>query len=319
MRSVDRRFVEVDRASITYAIPQALHMTTRHIWEGLLGRQEIFPPNAHSELFKNYSRAAVMPLANDCELKIQLDPRTDATGYTPRKFMRLEWNPASSNRNGGMAQQRIYQLLEELVPRFNRDHFLDTATITRLDLTFDVHGVPLDSLCITAMLSRTYTGRYEYGARGALNSVHFGRPDSDQYLLVYDKNLERAMAKNGGIARLANGVYVSNGRVLRSCTRFELRLHDIGTFERLNGLSNPYERYSVSSAHNRQPELQSDEMRMMLDSVQLRGAHAALSRIRNRRLRTQLARALHHQCPASWWDSARIWSEVPVAIDRAFN
>jgi hypothetical protein len=314
----------LDKISITVHVDRSLHHRILLASEGMELQEKIRRKSGPSELLKNYRRAYTLGLGGGEELTIQLDPRREArnqqtTAFPHHRFLRLEWNPCKAHFANHAAFTLITQFLAELIPGFEIIAFLEAINITRIDISFDVRGVHVDGLCISALLRRTFTGHYVYGPSGARNSMEFGQPTSDQYLLVYDKNLEQKINKNGRF----DGSPINDARrakvVRRSRTRFELRLRDVGPLSRLFSMPNPFSRYTVRGLFNVERERRGHVFEWFLDSCRQRGVQAALSRIENPRQRTKYALAIREAQPPSWWEPSVLWNELAAAVKEAFS
>lgn len=297
-----------------------------HAAQELALNGRLMPKRWSSGLLKIYSIAYSLEFGGGESLVIQMAPweglRASGEASHRRRFLRCEWNPAKASLANAFSSARIGEVLGHLIPGFSSTRWHQNMHVTRLDLAFDLYRVSLDGICISALLRRAFSGIYthhRYGAGGRRTGLEIGKPDSDCYLRVYDKNLERQYRQNGGLVRTpARNITAS--RVLRrtrSCVRFELQLRDVGLLERLGAMSNPYDRYTVREISG---GVQNDHVfGWFLDSCRLRGMQAALSTIANQRQRTAYIRLVRETAPPPWWNAETLWREVPAAIGGAFR
>lgn len=312
----------IDKISITSHIDRALRNHVLMACEAMEVNERLSRRLWPSELLKNYQRAYTMSLGGGEELAIQLDPRRDSrdqkTGTSRHRFLRLEWTPHYVTAGCPSAFLPLHEFLVDAIPCFELGAFLETMNITRIDISFDVRGVHVNGLEISALLRRNFTGHYVNGPHGLRNAVYLGQPTSDQYLLVYDKNLEEKKRQNGSIGEWPLNQMRRGKPVPRSRTRFELRLRDVGSLGRLFGMSNPFDRYEVREFFNVERAMRGHVMEWFLDSCRVRGVQAALSRVEDPRQRARYAQAVRETRPPAWWNTDQLWGELAEAVQRTF-
>lgn len=311
----------IDWLSLTLSINNSYHNEVMDRLHGLAVDGVIFrEENAHSGLFKSYRTAYHIKLNQKEFCTIQVRPHIPS-----HRFMRIEWNPNKAQKAHIDSWHYIQNILSECIPSYSFD-LITNANITRIDLSFDLRRIPIESLLVFATLRKNFSARYlqfheKFGKTGRLNALEIGRSDGDQYLLIYDKNLERETRQSSGIPH--SSVDSQNPRtahrIKASRTRFELRLRSVGTWGDLNSISNPFERYTVISHINAGCVKNDHHWQFFIDSCKWRGAQAALSLIENRRERTCYRDALQVLDPPTWWSPEQIWVELPNAVRQTFG
>jgi hypothetical protein len=281
----------------------------------LLWREE----SPHSGLLKSFYHAFYLNYNLTTIGTIQTGPRKAG-----QRYMRVEWNPATARRIYKDSAALIMNMLTECLPDF-LERQLPNANITRIDLSFDLRRVAVDSLLVfsnttrKSLSERYHAPHYKYPKTGRLNSMDIGKKDSKRYLLLYDKNLEREDRQIGGFSYSPEVSRRGATRVKPSRTRFELRCKDVGNLTALYEMENPFEAYSVLSYINT-GGLKTDHVwRWFIESCKSIGAQASLALIEDRRERTKFANALRECQPPSWWNPAEIWKELPSAILKALG
>lgn len=307
----------IDKLSMTIDINSRAHSGVLQRLQAMELHEDVLRvTNADSNLLKSYRYAYLVNISPDQACTIQIAPKDRGDR---RRFMRLEWNPHKSSRGGGNSFDRILHCLSECIPTFDPIAVITESSITRIDISFDLFRVPVDSLLAFTILRKPNSRRFaelqqDYGPRGYLNSVDLGRYDADRYLVIYDKNIERRKRGIGGIGLYKNGTTVGYRPIPR--TRFELRLRDVGTYRDFLTLPNPYENYTITTFRSARAPSQDHHWVHFLDSCEVRGAQAALSLIENRRIRTQYRDALRACQPPDWWNPSLLWEEAKNAFRR---
>jgi hypothetical protein len=311
----------IDWLAQTIKISSHEHTEVKHRLDAMVIEERILPPAAgkYSELTKSYRHAYRIPFGDGCFCIIQIAPYK-----TSHRFMRIEWNPATALRVCTNPFQRINDCLRECIPSYSFDEHIWDSKITRIDLTFDLRSVALDSFLIHTILRKPFSGRYyypheEHDQRGKLNEIHIGKPDGDKFLTIYDKELERKFRKNFCNEDLIvhSPTFHRGSRVKTSQTRFELRLGPIASFEEFRTMQNPFSAYSLTGFEYLGGIALNHHWHFFTDSCKQRGAQAALSLIENDRDRKKYADALKGGTPG-WWNDDEIWSERDDALDRVF-
>lgn len=301
----------IDKLSLTLNIPIADHGHVKGAFDyACLDDRLERESNVHSELFKNYAHAYRLNFGPTCFCTVQLQPRRPG-----HRFIRLEWNPNLAQAANPESIGMIHALLSECVPSYESIQLFD-ARITRIDLAFDVYRTRVESVFISSLLRKNSSGQYvqlseEFLHTGYVNARYVGKPGSDKYLLIYDKDLEAANREIRPIPAIP--------RYPIPRTRFELRLRNVGTLSQLAMQGNPWLAYSVTS-RMRVSGIKNDfAWQHFLDSCSYRGAQAALSMIPNRRKRTEYRNALYESTPPQWWNPEQIWRELVPAISSAWG
>lgn len=283
---------------------------------GVIFREE----NSHSGLFKSYRNAYHIKFNQQESCTIQIRPHKKNN-----RFMRIEWNPNKAQQVRIDSWRCIASVLSECIPSYSFD-LITNATITRIDLSFDLRRISIESLLIFATLRKNFSAQYlqlheTFGKTGRLNALEIGRSDGDQYLLIYDKNLERETRPIGGIPRssIKSQYLPTVHRIKAHRTRFELRLRSVGTWANLLLLSNPFESYTVKSYINVGGVKNDHHWQFFIDTCKWRGTQATLSLIENRRERTRYRDALQVLDPPTWWSPVQIWAELPNAVRQTFG
>ncbi|MFC7517275.1 hypothetical protein ACFQUU_19890 [Herbaspirillum sp. GCM10030257] len=275
-----------------------------------------------SKLLIGYRKAFRIPLGEGYSCVLQIEPYGK---YKSSRYMRLEWNPHRAGRVAPNPSEFIKDVLRYCVPSYTEDYLLN-GRYTRLDFAFDLYRVPVESIIVFTMLRRSVSGRYYsprevYDKTGYLNSQEIGDPESDRYLLIYDKRAERIYRKFEGndeaYWRLLNG---SSARRLTPLTRFEIRLRDINDIRDFvhNG-ENPFQNYEVQVFENL-PLVQDDFFRsLLIDAAKRAGAYAVVSREKDRRKRQQLKNFLLEGPSPNWWNPEHLWENAHAAIAKAIG
>lgn len=312
----------VDKITLTQSIPRPLQneVLTEAASLALDGELTLKSRNSPT-LAGPYRYAYARQLTQMGELLIQLAPWDDYRDDTrPRRsFMRLEWNPSKSPNATETATQ-VQSILNRIVPHLEFSSIIDTANLTRIDLAFDVLGTKLDQLCVYSLLRRNYSDRYKYSPYGNLIFQGLGKPNGDRYLRIYDKTEEARSSRIGGFRRSTTSIPpVKRVRRTHARVRFELQVRDLGQWDRLVGLSNPFENYIVRQLRSAAfSQSKNHELFWLADSIFRRGGQAALSLIEDRRTRARYANLIQEMEPPLWWDPEALWEEVPAAIARVF-
>lgn len=316
-----RSHLFIDRLSMTILIEPAERSPVVEILLSLASDGTLHAEqNRYSGLLKSYRYAFYLPFDEERSCSIQVMPRAPGS-----RFMRLEWNPANAQKVHADPMGHIVELLRRCVPSYSANLILD-ANITRIDLSFRLYRIHVDSLLVFTTLRKPVSGRYfaphaQYDRTGRLNSMEIGRPDGDQYLLIYDKCLERENRQIGRLAQFAASLRHSPEvrRIKAPLSQFELRLRNIGNIENLGSMPNPFTLYSIINHTNAGGIRNDHQWQWFVDSCKVRGGQAALSMIENRRERTEFRNALRESNPPSWWNPVEIWREVPDAIRMALG
>jgi hypothetical protein len=299
MRSV----LYIDRLSITLPVERSDHEVVlqnlaEHASTGLITQEQ----NPYSALLKSYRFAYHIHFDERTTCIVQVAPRAYGSRY-----IRLEWNPAKARKAHRNPMGRIMEMLQTCLPNYSPNLVLE-ANITRIDLSFRLYGVSVDSILVCTILRKPLSGRYF-------------APHVDQYLLIYDKKLEIASRQIGQLGK-HHGRETSTTRVRHAAlalTQFELRLRSVGTFENLASIPNPFETYTVTSYERAKHLKVGHQWVWFVDSCKMRGAQAALSMIEDRRERTKYRRELETSGQPSWWNPTKIWAELPHALSRMFG
>jgi len=275
--------------------------------------------NFSSGLLKQYQRAYKFAITADHDVTFQIEPRVERGRNSEhasvrRRFLRVEWNPSKSRSAGRESNQMLFALFERCLPSYSVERLLQTMNLTRIDLAFDVHGVSIDSLEVCASPLRKMNTRRTFEPDGRISSMEFGKPTSDRYLLVYNKTLERHLRTQP--ISTAGRPYIAR-RI--PCTRFELRLHDLGGIDNLFTQSNPFEIFTVRSIGTIGLDASDHESAFFHDACLRRGPYAALSCITNRRTRTHYSLAVRESEPPPWWEPSSIWGELQEAVVAALS
>lgn len=311
----------IDRLALTMDVCRGSRTRALLVAEGLEA-QMLLVRSSRRDLLLHYRHAYELRFGEEQTLTIQLEPKI---AYRPEerqmarghRFVRIDWNPNKARKADPHQWGRIYELLVELVPGFNMEYLLAHAMITRVDCSFDLHGQHVSGLQIFSLLRRAHTDHFHNGPLGLVNSIGIGRYDGDKYLRVYDKRFEMQSAQIGRLARP-----IENRRVVRRkrpWTRFELRLKDVGSFDALNSIRNPFSGYTVRILEQMARAATGYVDGWFIDSCRLRGVHAALSTIANQRTRTRYANIVRQIDPPEWWDADQIWSEMNAAMEEVFS
>lgn len=313
----------VDRLSVTLEVPVCEREETKARLEelsndGVINRERY----RSSKLLIGYRKAFRIPLGEGYSCVLQIEPHGK---YKGSRYMRLEWNPHRAGRVALNPPQIIKDVLRFCVPSYTEDYLLN-GRYTRLDFAFDLYRVPVESIIVFTLLRRSVSGRYYsprevYDKTGYLNSQEIGDPESDRYLLIYDKRAERIYRKFEGndevYWNLMNG---SSVRRLVPITRFEIRLRDIEDIrDFVHHGENPFENYEVQVFQNL-PQVRDDFFRsLLIDAAKKAGAYAVVSREKDRRKRKQLKEFLLEGPPPSWWNPMHLWEQAPTAIANAIG
>lgn len=311
----------IDWLSLTIHISPSQHQSVKGALEHLRVAGELERiDDQYSEFRKGYRYAYRLMFDEDLFCAIQIEPYKNGV-----RFMRLEWNPNSAQRVCPEATTRLLQVLAECTPG-DPMQLIANARITRIDLTFDLHRIALDSFFVHATLRKNYSGQYfqlheNFEPKGKLNARYIGKSDSGQYLLMYDKRLEAEMQQIRRNPRHRREDRSPSGlrRIMPTRTRFEMRLRKVGSWRQLRTLPNPFEKYTVVSYENLGGVRHDHHWKFFVWACQTRGVQAVLSEIKNPRERKKYDDALKLGEPPSWWNPSLIQAELPAAIYRVFG
>jgi hypothetical protein len=309
----------IDKLSLTLAPKHHECERIKMRLEGLVlnGELERVDDN-FSELRKGYRYAYRLWIGENYYCAIQVHPYKKES-----RFMRIEWNPARAPVGRAHPFQCIISVLSQCTT--NCMELIHRARITRIDLSFDLKRIAVDSFFIREATGRSTSGHYkslkeEFGADGRLNSRFIGKPDSGRYLLIYDKRQQLRDAQIRGNTRpsIRREGMVSK-RIEAHLTRVELRLRDLNSIDALLSLENPYSRLTVSTFAGIQAVLPGHLGKFFVGACQWKGLQAVLSDIKNRRERKRYKDAIRESAPPSWWDSDAIWGGLPAAYYSALG
>lgn len=306
----------IDWLALTIAVAPSSHVDVKNALEALviqghLSREE----NRYSDLFKSYRYAYRIEFSDSCSCIIQIAP------HKPNhRFIRLEWNPNKAGRVCSDPMRRIMRVLSLCVPSYTPE-ILMRSNITRIDLSFDLPRVAIDSLIVFSTLRKFSSGRYlqsheTFAPTGFLNSLEIGKKDGECYLLVYNKVLEENSRLSGenlnhpGRSRGPSGV----PRIRATRTRFELRLRKVGSWANLFDMANPFERYTVRKLVNLGGVRADHHWQFFVDSCLRRGVQAALSLISTQRERDRYRKAIMELDPPIWWNPELLWQGLLRAV-----
>jgi hypothetical protein len=316
-----RKHLFIDRLSLTFPIPDRKHNTVRANLETLCLDAELEKiEDRYSDLLKGYRSAYRLMFDDDLFCAIQIQPHKRG-----HRFMRLEWNPNAAQRVCAEATLRILVLLRRCL-EIDPLETLARAKITRIDLSFNLRRVSLNSFFISTQLHKAVSGDYlqyhhTYARDGYLNARYIGKADSNKYLLMYDKRLHTECAlirKNPQTTERANGLGRPDVR-LPKITRFELRLRRVGTLEKLMDMRNPWAQYSVTQAINTGGVRNDHLWQFFILSCKQIGAQAALSMIEDFNERNRFRKALNLCGAPNWWNPDVIRAELPRALAEALG
>ncbi|HEY8606312.1 MAG TPA: hypothetical protein VIM12_04260 [Noviherbaspirillum sp.] len=279
--------------------------------------------NRYSKILKGYRYGFMLPFDDQSTYSclIQIEPNG---AFRNSRYMRMEWNPSSASRVCANPAAGIRRMLEICVPSYSPG-LLSEANVTRIDLAFNLYRIPIDSILVSTILRKPVSGRYfapraKYGKTGYLNSQEIGDPESDRYLVIYDKNLEREFRNFEGNRMSTEPQRSQFPRVQPRWARFEIRLRNLGSWGRLPYIQeNPFEAYSVTTYTTAQIIRDDHYWAYFLADCKLNGAQAALSKIIDKRERARMRKALYVGDPPLWWNPEALRMELSSALDRAFQ
>jgi len=313
----------IDRLVQTITINSDEHDEIKFLLDQMLEEERLLPPKDgdYSNLVKSYRFAYLIPFGSDCFCTLKIFPRKPNN-----RFMRIDWNPASALRACQNPFEKIIDLLSEIIPSFDFEFHIMGGNVTRMDLTFDLVGVSIDSISVHTILRKSVSGRYYYPRQkfhrtGYLNSIEIGKPDGDKYLLIYNKKLEQESRRISRNPRQSASP-APNGRRRRvepECTRFELRLGTLGSLGNLQYSENPFAAYSVESFLQLSSAIPGHAWYFFLNSCKLIGTQATLSAIAERRERKKYSDSIKTLNPPPWWNPDDIWAQFPGALLKLFD
>jgi len=213
------------------------------------------------------------------------------------RFFRAEWNP--SQVDGAEVEATINNLIPNLFGTL-----LIEGMVTRIDLAVDVAQVECDDLLFhypksTITDVRSKTGRTEYigGSKSPTSWCIY-----DKIAEIEAKNKKKAMALKKDIPKF-------------QLTRFELRLKPVQRhILDLVNLNNPFAKLIVSAYTNFSSN-KDVEWNLFLDSCRLRGAQAALFKIKGSSYFEEFKSRLDAGL-VDWWKPGVIWSQLPEVIEN---
>lgn len=347
-----RGYLFMDRLSTTVDINPSLRIELAERVDGLLAQERLMSVPHTSRLLKGYRRAYIAPLGGGKILTVQFQPKENAGDLddlmqgeqrSPR-YLRLEFNPEGARPVVASATAVVTELMHDLLPGFSLDWFFAEASITRIDLSFDVYGIPIAHFRVSGLLRRMHSKRYESGPEG-LHSIVFGRRTSIRGLTIYDKNLQLRNAQSEVFEwPSVRGLYPppSQGRAsscravlsdaattttvrrirrtprARERVRFEFRFKKVGTFADLFALSRMFDGYLVRAYERVDSDVRGHVFAWFTHAVENVGLHEALNMIEDQRERTRYRNAIRDLHPPDWWNPNAIRAELSAAIVRTF-
>lgn len=248
-------------------------------------------------------------------LVIHFDPKDPTYNY-----LRAEWNPNK------VSPGTIKTLLNKLLPNGGYDRVVSTGTLTRLDLSLQVHFcTPEDLLLYCPNIKKS---SFHYG-EGKLQTAYLGSKKGSHWV-IYSKDAE-IKEKN---YKTAYEPYSEKEKHSPNypITRFEYCFKPkIKGFilEDLKEVPNPFDKLLVAEHYNfkildlpikdkQKKEDAETDFRFFLDSCQVRGLQQALKLIKNNHRRTKY-RKIVEQAKAAWWDSKAIGEQIPPLIKSLQN
>lgn len=342
----------MDRLGITIEINPSLRPELAERVDGLLAQQRLINVLRTSRLLKSYTRAYIASLGGGKILTVQLGPKRNTAdsddlgqrGQRSPRYLRLEFNPEGVRLVNPGSTSVVIELLQDLIPNFSLNWFFEEASITRIDLSFDVYGIPIAQFRVSGLLRRTHTKRYESGPEG-LHSIVFARRTSIRGLTIYDKNLQLRNAQNeefewpnvrslhsppvqGHSSRyravLSDAANTNTVRRIRRSprvterVRFEFRFKKVGTFADLFALTRMFDGYLVRVFERLDADVRGHVFVWFTHAVENVGLHEALNMIEDQRERTRYRNAIGDLAPPDWWSPDAIRAELSAAIVRGF-
>lgn len=288
MSGITRKPLLVDKISLTLPSTTEVHdAIVENLYE-LQFNDENVERVIYGDLLKNYLYAIKLNFDSGEHCTTQYSPRRRRTN-----FVRIEYNPSKVEPED---IRYLYTLLQACIPDFSES--LLRARITRLDLAFDLPVIEVSRILVfdtpRKLVSRTFQ------TNGKLNALSIGSQESDRFLLVYDKGLERAIRGERIVAQIT--------------TRFELRLKDLNGWSELQLISNPFAHYTVLEFQNAMEVSDDHIWQWFIHATNVIGAQAALSLIENKTARKRYRDLLKARQNPSWWNPDEIWAEVPQAL-----
>lgn len=302
----------IDRFSFTLAANSRERAHIHSAVQGLVQNEELVEADWKSGLRSKYVHAYVRAFGKSV-FAIQFHPRRHVADEDngPARFFRAEWNPAGIARHRSDAPEQVIELLEQILP-LPWSEIIWRASITRLDLTFDVWGVHIDRMALSGLSRRLVVQRYESGITGRLNSVLLGSIESDRRLRVYDRRLLSGLRQFTVTTRTVTPT--NRGRRTQEVTRFELVLKNLGPIQRLESIRNPYLAYTVRYIDSIQRIYPDHFQAWFLACCRATGLQQTVSAIANRAERERVQRAVKMSEPPDWWCPSKIWEELPAAL-----
>lgn len=217
---------------------------------------------------------------------------------------RLEYSP---NNFGESGRALLGGYLSEILGRGYLDDVL-AATLTRLDVAFDVPRVRLKDLLIVDRRGRKSS--IIRGKDGEPETYYFPNESTNQ-LLVYDKLRET----------IDRGRLSTAGRVPARRVRFEYRYSKMKnyTLDTVVGrMQSPYKHFDVRRFVPIETRVTNERQRIFFDACRLAGVDSVLNEIpdiatRQRLLTTYLA----FPSPEFWKRRTSIWGGLRNAIENA--
>jgi hypothetical protein len=201
-------------------------------------------------------------------------------------FFRVEWNPRRTSRDGN---RYVWDQLEILLGD-DYQHYTQTATVTRIDIAIDVSPMTPNEIWTSA--HRFRTSKLIFGDGGDIRTVNYGSRRGNLMFSIYNRHDEDR----------------GEGTTDPCTTRFEARLFNPCTLPELHSIANPFERLRVYTASRNDPVGVNVHDRFFLDSVRLRGAHAALQSIRHPATKERYRNLLHDHYNFRYWRLASVWT-----------
>lgn len=218
---------------------------------------------------------------------------------------RLEYSP---NNFGESGRALLGDYLREILGRGYLDDVLG-ATLTRLDIAFDVPRVRLKDLLIVDLRGRKSS--IIRGTEGEPETYYFP-PDSTNQICVYDK-LQETIDREG--LPLA-------GHIRAQRVRFEYRYSKMKGYTLANAgdgrMKPPYKNFKVRRFVPTEARVANERLRMFFDACRLAGVDSVLKGIPDIATRQRLLTTYRaFPIPEFWKRINSIWGGLPNAIQNA--
>ena len=214
------------------------------------------------------------------------------------RSLRIEWSPHNVGEEG---TKIIFDRLNELLLDDHFNTFKSEALVTRIDISFDVYPIRVDSLVFDAENYQITT--FYKTNKVQTETINLGSSRSYLHFVVYDKNIEARRHRRPAPPE--------------QTTRIEAQVRPNIPLEYLHTISNPFVRLNICKSVNPNRLLNNYILNLFLDSVRHRGFTAAVKLLPSHRARYNMRQLFKHKFSAKWYNGNVLWDGWPSALRNA--